>query len=358
MKIHKLYIGLVIFALSLTACEKAFMDGDANYDPKENFDYLWNQVNEKYSYFDVKNVDWDSVYAEFSPMVTSQMSERALFNVLYDMLCVLRDGHVNLVSSFNVSRYNISYNAPENFNWRLIEDYYLEPGTKNHFQLDEHSYSTGALRHQIFPIDSLEIGYIYYGSFSNPVSNYDIEYTLSRMHYTQGLIIDVRNNGGGSPDNIFQILNRLTYTKRYIYGSQIKTGKGHNEFSEVMEVYSNPEGNYTYHKPVVILTNRNCYSATSFFAAACKSYPNITQIGDTTGGGAGAPHGGQLPNGWYYRFSVTRSGFPHGDSLYDFETGVPPDIFINMDSNDEQNGYDSMIDKAIEYLLTDYSFEQ
>lgn len=349
---------IFIAALTFTACEKALMEGNADYSPKSNLDYLWKQADEKYSYFDVKNINWDSVYNIYAPMINSEMSEKALFNILYEMLCVLKDGHVNLVSSFNVSRYDISHHAPENFNWRLIKDYYLEPGPLNHFNVNEHYYTTGVLRHQVFHIDSAIIGYIYYGSFNNPISNYDIEYTLGRMRYTNGLIIDVRNNGGGNPSNIFQIVNRLTTQKRYIYGSKIKTGKGHNDFDEVMKVYSNPEGNYPYTKPVVILTNRNCYSATSFFAAACKSYPQITQIGDTTGGGAGAPHGGQLPNGWYYRFSVTRSGYPLGDTLYDFETGVPPDIQVDMQPNDENAGHDNIIDQAIEFLLNDYSIKK
>jgi len=29
-------------------------------------------------------------------------------------------------------------------------------------------------------------------------------------------------------------------------------------------------------------------------------------IGDTTGGGWGLPNGGQLPNGWTYRLSITK----------------------------------------------------
>ncbi|PLX18844.1 MAG: peptidase S41, partial [Salinivirgaceae bacterium] len=101
----------------------------------------------------------------------------------------------------------------------------------------------------------------------------------------------------------------------------------------------------------VILTNRNCYSATSFFAAAAKALPNVTQIGDTTGGGAGAPHGGQMPNGWYYRFSVTRSAYPSSEGLIDFEVGVAPDIAVNMDPIEEDQGIDSILETAIEFLI-------
>lgn len=335
----------------LSGCEKSFMDGEPNYSPRENFEYLWKQVDEKYSYFDVKNVDWDEIYTEYSAQVTNDMPNEIFFNLMFEMLGELRDGHVNLRSSFNLSRYNISYDAPENFNWRLIEDYYLEPNELNLFDVPEHSYITGPFRHQIFPVNDSYIGYIHYASFAASISEYDIDYTLSRMRGTDGLIIDVRQNGGGAPSNIFQIINRLTEDKHYIYGTVIKDGPAHDDFGELMKVYNDPGGNLKYLNPVVILTNRNCYSATTFFAAALKAYPNVAQVGDTTGGGAGAPHGGQMPNGWYYRFSVTRSGYPSGDTLYDFETGVPPDFYVNMNPQDEENGHDTMIDTAITLLV-------
>jgi hypothetical protein len=346
---HILY--LIITLGVLHSCEKAFMDGEANYDPKENFEYLWKQIDEKYSYFELKNIDWNEVYTVYEPQVTSDLSNEAFFNLMFEMLSTLRDGHVNLQSPFNISRYNISYDAPENINYRLLEDYYLEPGELNRYGVSENSYITGPLRTQIFPVNDKSIGYIYYGSFSKIVSDYDIDYTLNRMQHTDGLIIDVRNNGGGAPINIFQILKRLTREQRLIYVSKIKNGPGHEDFDEPESIYLEPGGNIKYTKPIVLLTNRNCYSATSFFAAAAKAFPNITQIGDTTGGGAGAPHGGQMPNGWYYRFSVTRSAYPSSEGLIDFEKGVAPEITVNMNPLDEDQGIDSIIEAAFDFLL-------
>lgn len=342
----------VIFAL-LNSCEKALMEGEPNYSPQKNFEYLWEQADKKYSYFDVKNVNWDEVYTNYAARVNNDMSDEAFFNLMFDMLSTLKDGHVNLKSPFNVSRYDISHNAQQNFNWQLIKNYYLDPGEKNHFNITEHHYITGNLRHQIFPVGNKKIGYMYYSSFSQNISNYDIDYTLNRMQNTNGLIIDMRNNGGGALKNIFQIAERLTTTKRYIYASRTKDGAAHNDFGELLKVYAEPQGQVKYTKPVALLTNRNCYSATTFFAAAMKAYPHVTQIGDTTGGGAGIPHGGQMPNGWYYRFSVSRTGYPTADSLYDFETGVPPEIYVNLNEQDEMDGHDTMIDTAVNILLSE-----
>ncbi|PLX17216.1 MAG: hypothetical protein C0599_13915, partial [Salinivirgaceae bacterium] len=128
------------------------MEGDASYDPVENFEYLWKQVDEKYSYFELKNINWDEIYTEYRPQVTSDLSNEAFFSLMFNMLGTLRDGHVNLQSPFNISRYNISYNAPENFHSRSLRDYYLEPGDLNHFGLEENSYITAPLQHQVFPV--------------------------------------------------------------------------------------------------------------------------------------------------------------------------------------------------------------
>ena len=43
------------------------------------------------------------------------------------------------------------------------------------------------------------------------------------------------------------------------------------------------------------------------FALSTTAYDNMFCVGDTTGGGLGMPNGGELPNGWRYRFSVTRT---------------------------------------------------
>lgn len=347
MKYTFVIIGLSIF---LASCENLVMEEVSTDSPVENFEYLWKQVDEKYSYFEPKHIDWDSVYNVYRSRITDDMTNEEFFNEMFEMLCALKDGHVNLKSPFNVSRYDILNNAPVNFNWQLIKDSYISPGTNNRFPLAEDYYITGPFYHQVIGAEK-PIGYVYYPEFSTVVQDYDIQYLLSRMTGTAGLIIDVRNNGGGAPINIFTIINRLTNVETHIYSSWMKEGPGHNDFGEELEIFNDPASDGVYQKPIVLLTNRNCYSATSFFAAALKSYPNVTQIGDTTGGGAGAPHGGQLPNGWYYRFSVTKSAFPSNGVMVDFETGVPPDINIDMDPTDEATGIDNILEKGIDVIL-------
>ena len=102
--------------------------------------------------------------------------------------------------------------------------------------------------------------------------------------------------------------------------------------------------------PVLVLVDRGCFSATSTFAIATQAYDNIRLMGDTTGGGLGLPTMGTLPNGWLYRFSITRTLALDGKN---YENGVPPDILLPFDRRKAQTeGRDNIIDSACAIILS------
>ena len=79
----KLHILLLCLAtMSLASCERAFMEADEPSNPVNVFDYLWNKVDQQYSFFDVKGVDWDSVYEVYRPKVYDEIELDSLFYVV------------------------------------------------------------------------------------------------------------------------------------------------------------------------------------------------------------------------------------------------------------------------------------
>ncbi|MBR5665125.1 MAG: peptidase S41, partial [Bacteroidales bacterium] len=61
-------LGITLSAiLTLPSCEKLFTDEDPEGTPTETFEYLWNQVDQKFAFFDIKNVDWQEVYNTYRP---------------------------------------------------------------------------------------------------------------------------------------------------------------------------------------------------------------------------------------------------------------------------------------------------
>lgn len=328
---RKLY-SILLISLSLISCEKALFENDlASTNPKDNFEYLWNECNEKYSYFDVKNIDWDVVKSEYSAKIYDGMSQDSLFKVLGGMLTELRDDHTNLISNFNVSTYRVDYLGQDNFDWRIIEDRYL----------NRDYYITGPFLHNF--LDNKEIGYVRFPSFPGTVDAKNLDFVLNRYKNTKGLILDMRENGGGAVTDIFKILSRFVERKTLVNYSRIKSGPGRNDFSEAEPVYVSPYNGIRYENKIVVLVDRGTYSAGSFFSLATKALPNITLIGDTTGGGLGLPNGGQLPNGWTYRFSITQALTL--DKSPDYENGVPPDIEALVDWGDLTK--DEVLERAI-----------
>ena len=60
-----------------------------------------------------------------------------------------------------------------------------------------------------------------------------------------------------------------------------------------------------YTKPVMVLTNGLCYSATTTFIYQSNPLPHVKYIGSRTGGGSGSVAGGFLSNGWKYSLSTS-----------------------------------------------------
>lgn len=262
------------------------------------------------------------------------MSEDSLFSVLGAMLSELKDDHANLISDFRTSFFGVEYQAQDNFDWRVIVDHYIG---KDHL-------ISGAFSHNF--IANGEIGYVRLPTFSREIKPKSLDFILERYQNTQGLILDIRENGGGAIANVFKILSRFVDTETLVYYSRIKAGVGRDHFSEVSEAYVQPYDGVRYSQPVIVLTDRGTYSSGSLLALATKALPHVSLVGDATGGGLGIPNGGQLPNGWRYRFSITQTLTL--DQNPDYENGVPADIPAEFDWNDLTK--DEILEAAIREL--------
>ncbi len=308
-------------------------------NPRGNFDALWTILDEHYCFFEEKGVDWDDVYERYSPMVSNEMSATELFNVCAEMLDELRDGHTNLSASFNTSYYREWWSAyPQNYNGRLVEQYYL-----NFNQL-----SVGGIDYAILPQN---IGYMRYSSFSYDIGEGNLDNVLAYLSTCAGLIIDVRDNGGGNITNVETLVSRFI-TERTLAGYiSHKTGPGHDDFSKPYAFYYEPaaEGHIMWGKPVAVLTSRTTYSAANNFVSIMRLLPQVAVVGATTGGGSGMPFSSELPNGWAIRFSACSILDAQGNTT---EQGVVPSPGCAIDLDPEQAllGIDTILERAIALL--------
>lgn len=327
---------IVLCGLSvLFSCEDRLLPADPEQTPEVVFEQLWSDVRDRYSYLELKNVNWDSVGEVYREEIDHTTSDTALFRMLAMMLNTLKDGHVNLTSEFNRSRnWDWFLDYPENYDQALVDRHYL----------GEDHVITGPLLNQV--IDS--VLYVNYRSFGNAISEDHLAALMERAAGMKGVIIDVRNNGGGNLNNGYKLASCFTDSTRIFAYQRYKTGPGPEAFTSWGEMTIEPRKKARFHGPVVLLTNRRSYSASTFFAQMMQTIPHAMLIGDATGGGGGIPVYGELPNGWTYRFSATQTITPTGDHI---EIAVPVDLRVDLDPDDEDNGVDTIIEAALAILL-------
>ena len=331
----KMFLLLTLFFL-LPSC---ITEDIPENNPRGNFEALWKIIDTKYCFLDYKNkeygLDWDEVYRRYSNRLTDNMTKKQLFQVLAEMLEELRDGHVNLVASHETSQYREWYdNYPANF-VDTIQRIYLGKDYK----------TVAGIKYQVLEDN---IGYIYYGSFSSAIGESNLDEVLNELSICDGLILDIRNNGGGLLTLSDRIASRFTNEKILTGYLSYKTGPGHNDFSKPEPLYVEPATDRVrWTKPIAVLTNRRAFSSANDFAGKMKQMPQATLIGDKTGGGSGLPFSSELPNGWSVRFSASPMYDP---DMKHTEFGIEPDIHVNMTSEDMQKGLDTIIETARKHL--------
>ena len=332
---HLNILFLLISLLNATSCIREDVSGNT---PEANFESLWEIIDEQYCFLEYKKqeygLDWDQVHDAYAKRITPSMGWEALFEVLSEMVAELRDGHVNLTSSLASSQYRQWFDSyPRNFS-DSIQSIYLKK---------DYNQSSG-LTYQILENN---IGYIYCSSFSNGIGDGNLDQTLNRLAICDGLIIDVRNNGGGNLTTAQKLAARFTNQKTLVGYMTHKTGKGHGDFSNPYPVYIEPSNGIRWQKGAVVLTNRRSFSATNDFVNSMKQFPLITIVGDKTGGGSGLPFTSEIPCGWSIRFSASPMLDPQMNQI---EFGINPDVKIDMTSEDMQKGKDTMIEYACKLL--------
>ena len=331
MKKCIIYIIMCIASLSLVSC----VDVD-EYDnsPQGNFEALWKIMDEHYCFFDYKRqaygLDWNEVRARYSKRIDVTMNSDQLFEVLSEMLAEVKDGHVNLSSIGDFSRYwSWKEGYPANSSDTLYRRYL---GT-------DYKIASG-LSYRILDDN---IAYVRYESFMDGIGEGNLDKMLINLMFCQGLILDIRDNGGGNLLYAERLAARFFNERTMVGYMQHKTGAGHSDFSSLEEQWLDPSSNIRWHKPVCVLTNRGVYSAANEFVKYMKQCPTATIVGDHTGGGAGLPFSSSLPNGWSVRFSAC----PMYDvEKQDTEFGISPDVRVDLLQSDLLSGEDTIIEAA------------
>ena len=180
------------------------------------------------------------------------------------------------------------------------------------------------------------VGYVYIPNMGGPGLDEFVKQYFPQIR-KQGMILDVRYNGGGFVDPlIFERLRRILIA--------MNTGRNFGEGTEPQVVFNGSQ---------VCITNEYAASDGDIFTYLFKAYKLGPVIGMRTWGGVRGIRG-EIPllDGGY----ITRPEFAvYGlNSEWVVENhGVQPDIVIDNTPDKVMSGHDPQLEKAIEVVLKD-----
>ena len=164
-----------------------------------------------------------------------------------------------------------------------------------------------------------------------------------------GLIIDIRDNPGGTDAMVYLIAGRFADKTRVGHHRRTKKGAGADDFSPVKTKNLEPHGKTQFTKPVALLTNDASFSAADVFAMVMKELPHVRIIGDHTNGIFSNMFEAKLPNGWKYTFSYQRYYSP---KMVCFEAkGIPVHEEVLNTKADLKTGIDPVLKAALADLV-------
>lgn len=158
----------------------------------------------------------------------------------------------------------------------------------------------------------------------------------------EGLIVDLRDNPGGSLSTVIDILDMLLPKGTYTY----LVDKNGNR-----EDYKGKH-NASYDYPMVVLVNENSASASELFTGAVRDYDKATIVGTTTFGKGIVQQIFSLRDGSGMKVTMAKYYTPSGVCIH--KTGIEPDVVVELDEGEYPSTIeyeeDEQWQKAVEIL--------
>lgn len=175
------------------------------------------------------------------------------------------------------------------------------------------------------------IAYVELNSFSNSDASQGFADNFEDISKADGIIFDVRKNGGGSSSYGYDVLSRLTQKpfavsswKTMNYRPAFRAWGYQTESYESTGNTELPDAEQYYAGPVAVLSGTSTFSAAEDFLVAFDVMDRGPIIGQASGGSTGQPLGFYLPGGGTARITTKRDTYPDGSDFVG--AGVQPDI--------------------------------
>ena len=156
----------------------------------------------------------------------------------------------------------------------------------------------------------------------------------------KGIILDLRYNGGGFLEGAVDIVSEFVEK-----GKVVTIKKRNPEEDEVISVNGQARIVST---PLAVLINKGSASASEIVAGALQDGKRAVIIGETSFGKGTVQEVENLIGGASLRITIAKWFTPNDVNIS--EVGITPDIIVERDVDDLENGSDPQMDRAIEYI--------
>lgn len=327
-------------------------------DLATNFEFLWHTMNDYYAFFELRDIDWQGVYEEYRPQVTSTTTKHQFFEMMEEIFSQFGDGHLSLSDGEEYESDGTAFNGfiLEVLRSELVDaEDDFEEAWRNLKTYNDHVLTTLLQEHKLYSHEESDairwgklsdnIGYIRVDRVQNinvkgeqeEADNFLEQLTLisqdlidtdtimqialADIGTSDALIIDLRFNGGGYDNVSLKIASYFSHSAQII-----GTKKTRNKYFESAEyplnIAKSPIEAYT--KPIYVITGRSTGSGGEVLSMALKALPQTTLIGEATNGSVSDILEHSLPNGWV--LSLSHEVYTDVEGTNIESIGVTPDV--------------------------------
>lgn len=187
-----------------------------------------------------------------------------------------------------------------------------------------------------------KIGYIQVSQFDSVTfEQFDKALKDLEEQGMQGLVIDLRNNPGGSLATVCDMLKQMLPEGLIVYTEDRDGNK--EEFKS--------DGKNEFKKPLTVLVNGYSASASEIFAGAIQDYGTGKIVGTTTFGKGVVQQLFDLQDGTVVKLTISEYFTPKGRNIDG--KGIVPDVEVKFEPNEADEKADNQLDKAIEVIKSE-----
>lgn len=194
---------------------------------------------------------------------------------------------------------------------------------------------------------------------------------LPDLAAADGIIIDLRKNGGGNSNNSSAIVGHFTSepfrgaswrtpindavfrawgqaSEKYDFLEQYKDYYYGHVYRSVEATEHQPSDGIKLTAPTLVLIGRRTASAAEDFLIMADEIDHLETMGEPTHGSTGQPLSLELPGGGSARISAKRDFYPDGREF--IGRGIQPDILVKATVEDIRSGRDTVLERALDYM--------